>query len=67
MRYVTSMQDIINEVENILASSEGEYDIEAIAHKVARTRKTDRLDQPAYYITEDEGEFWDAVAAHALD
>ena len=67
MRYVISMQDIIDEVENILASSEGEYDIEAIAHEVARTRDTDRLDQPAYYITENENEFWEAVAAHALD
>lgn len=67
MRYVSSMQDIITEVENILASSEGEYDIEAIAYDVARTREAQRLDQPAYYITEDEGEFWEAVAAHALD
>jgi hypothetical protein len=67
MRYVTSMQDIINEVENILASSEGEYDVEAIAYKVARTRETSRLDQPAYYITEDEAEFWEAVAAHEIN
>lgn len=67
MQYHTTMNDIINEVEIILASSEGEYDVEAIAHKVARTREPQRLDQPAYYITEDEGEFWDTVAAHALD
>mgnify|MGYP000946543530 CR=1 FL=1 len=67
MQYHTTMNDIISEVENILASSEGEYDIEAIAYDVARTREAQRLDQPAYYITEDEGEFWEAVAAHALD
>lgn len=67
MRYVTSMQDIINEVENILASSEGEYDIEAIAYEVARTRDTGQRIDDRFYITEDEGEFWDAVAAHEVN
>ncbi len=67
MRYVSSMQDIINEVKNILASSEGEYDIEAIAYEVARERDTGQRIDDRFYITEDEGEFWDAVAAHALD
>lgn len=67
MRYVSSMQDIINEVEIILASSEGTYDIEAIAYEVARERDTGQRIDDRFYITEDEGEFWAAVAAHALD
>lgn len=67
MRYVSSMQDIINDVKNILASSEGTYDIEAIAYDVARERDTQQLGDDRFYITEDESEFWDAVAAHALD
>ena len=67
MRYVTSMQDIINEVENILASSEGEYDIEAIAYDVARERDTGQRADDRFYITEDESEFWAAVAAHEIN
>lgn len=67
MRYVSSMQDIINEVDLILASSEGEYDIEAIAYDVARERDTQQLGDDRFYITEDEGEFWEAVAAHEIN
>ncbi|WIK63317.1 hypothetical protein [Gleimia europaea] len=67
MRYVTSIQDIITDVELILASSDGKYDIEAIAYDVARTRETRQLGEDPYYITEDEGEFWDAAMRHALD
>ncbi|WP_297572034.1 hypothetical protein [uncultured Actinomyces sp.] len=67
MRYVTSMQDIITDVELILDGMEGTYDIEAIAYDVARTRETHQLGEDPYYITEDEDEFWDAAMRHALD
>ncbi|MDU5232382.1 hypothetical protein [Actinomyces sp.] len=67
MKYYTSMQDIINEVDLILARSEGEYDIEAIAYEVARTRDTGQRIADRFYITEDEDEFWDAAMRHALD
>lgn len=67
MQYYTTMKDLTDEVRHALESSDGEYDIEAIAYEVARTRETQRLDQPAFYITEDEDEFWDAAMRHALD
>lgn len=67
MQYYTTMKDLTDEVDLILASSDGEYDIEAIAYEVARTRDVGTSSKPPYYITEDDDEFWDAAMRHALD
>ena len=67
MQYYTTMKDLTDEVRHALESSDGEYDIEAIAYEVARTRDVGTSSKPPFYITEDEGEFWDAAMRHALD
>lgn len=67
MQYYTTMKDLTDEVRHALESSDGEYDIEAIAYEVARTRDVGTSNNPPFYITEDDDEFWDAAMRHALD